>query len=58
LGFGMGTFEYFLRNQAKTGKKYFDAFFAFSGGPCTKNQIFSPNEELEGSKFGNCNNFV
>ncbi len=24
----------------------------FFGGPCTKNQIFSLNEELEGSKFG------
>ena len=38
----MMRFLDFIRNT-------FDASF---GGPCSKKRIFSPNEELDGSKFG------
>ncbi len=39
-------------------KKHFNGFFIFFGDPCSKNQLFSPNEELEGSKFGLCKNIL
>ena len=39
-------------------KNFVDAILDFFEGPCTKNRKFSLNEELDGWKFGKCNNFV